>query len=374
MSRVLVIEDEESIRENVRDLLEAEGFDVVTADDGVAGVAAAFEDRPDLILCDIMMPGLDGYEVLEQVRANPDLGLTPFVFLTALADRSDVRKGMSVGADDFVTKPFASEELLSAVRARLGRQERVGDKLQAEMRTLRDSMSLALPHELRTPLTAIVAGAALLESRVDQLGADDLRRLAELMRVSAERLERLIENYLLFAELEGVASPARGGGSLGWGSPEAATTVHEAVARVAALHGRSDDLAVDMEPASLRMSGEHLAKMATELADNAFKFSEPGEAVRVEGRRDPDGYAIVFADGGCGMVADQIARVGAFMQFGRDEREQQGSGLGLTIARRLAEAHGGLVRIESAPGTGTTVTVCRLELDAGDEQADGGRL
>jgi DNA-binding NtrC family response regulator len=121
MTSVLFIEDDEEIRENVAELLLAEGFEPVTAKTGEEGLALALRDPPDLILCDIALPGMDGYAVIRAVSEYPQTEAIPFVFVSARADRADVRHGMSLGADDYVTKPFSRAELLDAVRSRLHR-------------------------------------------------------------------------------------------------------------------------------------------------------------------------------------------------------------------------------------------------------------
>jgi DNA-binding NtrC family response regulator len=127
MNRILVIEDEQEIRCNVLDLLDAEGFRAEGAADGSSGLRAARAHRPDLILCDITMPGMDGYEVLRALREDRDTAGIPFIFLTARTDRSHLRTGMSLGADDYLTKPFARGELLDAIHTRLRRFEVVLD-------------------------------------------------------------------------------------------------------------------------------------------------------------------------------------------------------------------------------------------------------
>src|SRR5262245_37399878 len=119
MKRVIVIEDDDAIRANVVELLTAEGFHALAAEDGRAGVRLAMSELPDLVVCDIGMPELDGYGVLTALRANPATAYVPFVFLSAKADRDAVRTGMSLGADDYVTKPFTRTDLLDSIRARL---------------------------------------------------------------------------------------------------------------------------------------------------------------------------------------------------------------------------------------------------------------
>jgi DNA-binding response OmpR family regulator len=121
--KILVIEDNNDIRENTAEILELAGYDVLTAENGRRGVDVATREKPNVIICDIMMPELDGYGVLHLLRKNPDTENVPFIFLTAKTERSDFRKGMEMGADDYITKPFDDSELLNAVEVRLKKSE-----------------------------------------------------------------------------------------------------------------------------------------------------------------------------------------------------------------------------------------------------------
>src|SRR5690349_6713814 len=119
MSRILVIDDNTDIRENTAEILTLAGYETNTAENGKKGVETALKERPSLIVCDIMMPELDGYGVLHLLKKNPETEHIPFIFLTAKTERSDFRKGMEMGADDYITKPFEDIELLNAVETRL---------------------------------------------------------------------------------------------------------------------------------------------------------------------------------------------------------------------------------------------------------------
>jgi len=123
MKKILVIEDEPEMRRNLQTILRLEGYDVMAAEHGRGGVELARRQRPDLILCDVMLPELDGYGVLEELRADPDTERLPFIFLTARGEKPDIRAGMNLGADDYLTKPVAKAELLAAITARLKRAE-----------------------------------------------------------------------------------------------------------------------------------------------------------------------------------------------------------------------------------------------------------
>ena len=121
MITILLIEDNASLRRNIAQILTLEGYRVLSAEDGIAGHLQARGEKPDLVLCDIMMPGIDGYEVLAQIRADAAMASLPFIFLTAKGGMPDLRVGMALGADDYLPKPVEREDLLDAVQARLQR-------------------------------------------------------------------------------------------------------------------------------------------------------------------------------------------------------------------------------------------------------------
>ncbi|BDA73275.1 response regulator receiver modulated diguanylate phosphodiesterase [Calothrix sp. PCC 7716] len=132
MTKVLVIEDELGVRENILELLEAENYEVVEAENGRVGVQKAVSEVPDLILCDLMMPEMDGYSVLTALREEPVTATIPFIFLTAKAGKGNFRQGMDLGADDYITKPFTRAELLSAILSRLSKREILRKYLSAK--------------------------------------------------------------------------------------------------------------------------------------------------------------------------------------------------------------------------------------------------
>ncbi len=150
--RILVIDDNTDIRENTAEILELAGYKTFTAENGKRGVEVAMKERPSVIVCDIMMPELDGYGVLHLLRKNPDTQNIPFIFLTAKTERSDFRKGMEMGADDYITKPFEDIELLNAVEIRLKKSEILDQKYtsspQGLTQFLKDVKSTGLVQKL----------------------------------------------------------------------------------------------------------------------------------------------------------------------------------------------------------------------------------
>lgn len=165
MNKILVIEDERSIRLNLLKLLTVEGFQAIAADNGSSGVAMAQTEQPDLIICDIMMPGIDGYEVLKRLQENPVTSTIPFIFLTAKTERSEWRKGMKLGADDYLTKPFTRAELLDAIASRLQKQVSLNQRHSIELQEAEAQLHYLLRHDVLTNLP----NRLLLQERFNQL-------------------------------------------------------------------------------------------------------------------------------------------------------------------------------------------------------------
>ena len=160
MKKILVIEDEAETLKNLVLMLEMEGFKSLSAPNGRQGVALAKQELPDVILCDVSMPELDGYGVLESLRADPATVSIPFIFLTAKGDKKDLRTGMNLGADDYLTKPASAEEVLSAVNARLDRHTEKGQAAFAKV-DLKPDFTSATPLQKIRPYTARSRSAPL---------------------------------------------------------------------------------------------------------------------------------------------------------------------------------------------------------------------
>lgn len=199
MNQILVMEDEVEIRANIREILELESFPVITAETGEIGLQWAKEHVPDLIICDIVMPGLDGYEIARALRQDPITCSIPFIFLTAKADRSDLRQGMQLGADDYLTKPFDPMELLRAIATCLEKKATLEQQTQAKLDELCDRISLSLSRELLTSLDHIQESSKLLIEKASLIGEKELEMVGNI-HVSAQLLHRLTQNCLFYKE------------------------------------------------------------------------------------------------------------------------------------------------------------------------------
>jgi diguanylate cyclase (GGDEF)-like protein len=152
MTKILIIEDDKTVMASARDLLEAEGYDVATAENGRRGVEMARQVRPDLIICDVMMPEVDGHHVLMAIRDLSETNAIPFIFLTAKADKSDIRQGMKLGADDYLTKPYTRMDLLDAITSRLAKQKTLNQHFNSQLRQVEDRLHYALYYDSLTGL------------------------------------------------------------------------------------------------------------------------------------------------------------------------------------------------------------------------------
>jgi signal transduction histidine kinase len=356
MTQVYIFEDEPEILDNIVDILTAAGFDADGTVSSLDGLSHVQQNQPGVIVCDIGMPMMDGYTVLQNIRQDARTAAVPFIFLTGQAERERQRQGMELGADDYITKPFTQAELLKAIHAQLHKHSLIEQKYEATLQALRGNITYALPHELRTPLTQIQGFADLMLLSEGQMQPAEVLEAAEAISKGCVRLNNLIENYLVYAQLDLIEGDLSRVQAAREGRCQAAVASRACAEYQASRHSRQSDLLVDMQEATLCLSEQDFGKIIDELVDNAFKFSHDGTPVTLCGRAAGDSYRIEIVDRGWGMNRDQIAAVGAYMQFDRKLHEQQGLGLGLTIAKRLIEFHQGRLTIASEAGKGTTIT------------------
>lgn len=357
MKKILIIEDDTSTRTVIQDVLEIAGYQCQTAPNGRKGVEAAQTFLPDLIVSDVMMPLLDGFGVLLELQQNPQTAMIPFIFLTGQTDKEDIRRGMSLGADDYLFKPFTHNELLTAVETRLGKHERL---TSSRVHELKSYLNVTLPHELRTPLAGIMGYLDMLKNDYASLDGQMVQSMVDRMSVSADRLYHLIENYLMFAQMavtlqdQALINELRADAVCEF-TKGSITFIAE---KKAEAHSRTADLVLDnIHNHHLRIYPENLEKIVGELVDNAFKFSPAGTPVTLQTAVDNNRYQLIVSDEGHGMTAEQIASVGENQQFNRAQYEQQGVGLGLAIIQRVCIIFGGEFKVEGNPQGGLTATI-----------------
>ena len=356
---ILVVEDDAALLEGLCDMLEFSGYAVRTARNGVEGLAALEQSLPDVIVSDINMPRMDGYQFYGHVRARPDWVSLPFIFLTAKSEKADVRRGKILGADDYITKPFEEADLLVAVQATLNRRAQLDAAHGRQVADLKHTILTTLNHEFRTPLTYITTYADMLGD--SNVSADEFREFMRGIQLGSERLRRLVEDFILLVELqtgEAQHTYERRCSRLG----DLAALLHMAVERVTArAEARQVRLVVETAgplPAILADS-EYLLDAICRLLDNAIKFShKAGGRVRLCAGRGGRGLLIQVVDQGIGMPDAELDKIfDVFYQIDRAKMEQQGSGSGLAIAQSIVRLHGGEVTAVSRVDEGSTFTI-----------------
>lgn len=360
---ILVVEDDVNLLEGIRNVLELEDYCVYTATDGLEAldVLRKLPTPPDLIVSDIMMPHLDGIELLQKVRQVDQWVSIPFVYLTARGEKRDIQRGKQLGVDDYVIKPYEPADLLITVQSRLERYRTLRALHTGRMYELKERILTILNHEFRTPLTMVVAYSDIIqEYYTDQVADDELVTFLKGVGTGADRLRHLIENFILLVELE--TGEALNVYNL-LKKPVAAAGLQALLQQTCAeMSRRFPDTACQIDmPDTLPVIVAHdayLRQMLHQLTDNACKFSPYGAPVRVAVTAGAHELCIAVQDQGRGIHPDELAHIWeSFYQIDRETYEDQGAGCGLAIARGLAELHGGRITVDSAPSKGSIFTI-----------------
>jgi two-component system sensor histidine kinase/response regulator len=355
--RVLVVDDEEHNRVLLRDLLEAHGHRVMEAVNGEQAMDAITSSAPDVILLDVMMPRVDGFEVCRRLKADARSAPIPILLITALTDRQDRLAGIEAGANDFLTKPIDTQDVILRVGNAVYTKhlyDQLADNYQRlrELEVLRDDLTHMIVHDLRTPLTSVIAGMQTVEMS-GELNARQQQCL-QLALTGGQTLLGMINDVLDISKMED--------GSLRLDYQDLAATdlVEQALKEIEALaQEKGLSLIRDLPTHSPTFSGdeEKLRRTLVNLLGNAVRFTPRGGTITASVRSAGEQTA-VFAvrDTGEGIPTEAFERI--FEKFGQVEMGPAGqslsTGLGLTFCKMVVEAHGGRIGVESELGRGST--------------------
>ncbi len=348
---ILVVDDEPAIRMGLAATIERHGYGVMTASNGNDAIAKAKQSLPALIVSDVMMPSVSGFEMKKQMSADPQLATIPFIFLTARTASEDRVAGIRSGADDYVTKPFVTEELMARIEAVLRRvqteqargRDQVKQAAQEEMEKLRREVLQNFRHELRTPLSNIVMS---LEMAVNSK-YEKPEEQAEFIRIalsSVDRLDTLVADIILLSDMDQKElNKVR----------QLIDVEHHILSPVQKrLHRyplKRIEFTYDIKLANpIKAPRREFSQALAHLADNAFKFSPEHGKVNLKVRSGENGGGtITIQDEGPGVPVELREKVfERFYQISQgDQREFQGLGVGLTVARAVFENLGGGVKI-----------------------------
>ncbi len=359
VDRILVVDDSMDNSYLIQCLLQEEGYHVELAENGEEALVKVNEYCPDLILLDVMMPVMDGYEVTRRIRQDTSLPFIP-ILLTTAYDQMSVARGLDIGADDFIRKPVEFDELLARVRSLLRLKHSVDERDQ--IASQREDFVSRLTHDLRTPMVAADRMLNLLSQGVMGNLSPDVQEAIDIMSRSNQNLLTMVNTLLEVYRYEA------GRKTLNFSPVDLsvlATEVVEELSPIAIDKGLI--LKVGSAPAGpLLVKGDRLElhRVITNLVGNAVKFTDKGSVILDLGMDETSlksanrqGSVVMLAvqDTGSGIPPEEHAML--FESFTQGKHKRAGSGLGLHLTRRIAEAHAGEIRVQSKVGEGSTFTV-----------------
>jgi signal transduction histidine kinase len=350
---ILVVDDETANRLLLRELLEPHGYAVVEAANGEDGLARAREARPDVILLDVMMPKLDGFEVCRRLKAAPETRVVPVLIVSSLSARQERLSGIEAGANDFVTKPIDRADLLLRVRNALA-SKRLYDDMEAqyvrlrELESLRDSLVHMLVHDVRSPLGALMAYLHLLGMELGSSTVDETAQTVIELQTLARRMSDMVDTVLDVNRLEAGQMP------LERREVDLRALIQEAVRILGPAALQRVRIEAPDQPTRAVLDRDVIGRVMINLIGNALKFSDGTVPVVVALAADESDIEIEVRDSGPGIPDDEIGHI--FEKFGRSRSHQRnhGTGLGLTFCRMAVDAHGGAIGVRSAGGEGST--------------------
>ena len=363
MPTVLVVDDQRTLLKALEFCLISGGYRVVTADNGQSGLKIMGDISPDLIISDISMPEMDGFDFFQTVRSDARWVEIPFIFLTANGEAEDIRYGKLLGAEEYLVKPFNPKDIQAVVEAKLRRARQLQRHSRQSLDRFKTQLVETLSHEFKTPLFQITLASDLLARHGANIAPEALQDIVESIQRGGHRLTGLTEDILTIVAIDGGVShqayeTTKEPYSLGLSLLRAADICREKAER------RNIDLDIASPPNDLYVDGveRQLTVALTKILDNAIKFSPEGGQVSVKIDKTDWDVAISFQDEGRGIPETELPRLfDRFYQVNREVQEQQGGGLGLSIAQAYVTLHQGCISVRSREDVGTTFIV-RLPL------------
>ncbi|MBD2663008.1 response regulator receiver sensor signal transduction histidine kinase [Richelia sinica FACHB-800] len=358
--RILAVDDTRDNLILVQTILESEGYEIDVVTDGLTALQKIEACPPDLILLDVMMPGIDGYEVTKRIRHNPDLEFIPILLITAFHE-SSVVEGLDAGADDFIRKPFDTDELLARVRSLLRLKHSIDD--QTRMARQREDFVSRLTHDLRTPLVAADRMLTLFQQETFCEISPEMKQAIAVMIRSNQNLIDMVNTLLEVSRFEA------GKKTLNLEECSLKPIAEEVVSELAPL-ATEKNLTLKLVTNELDPQGQdadvvlgdrlELRRVFNNLLGNAIKFTDTGSIeIRIfttpSTNHHPGEVIIEVADTGYGIAPEDQGRI--FERFRQGRNKRAGSGLGLHLSHRIIEAHGGKIELVSELGKGSVFTV-----------------
>ncbi len=354
MKKILIIEDEKDVRTTIVDLLESVGYETISVEDGLEAINYLEKEIPDMVISDIMMPKVDGFQVLKHFQNLSNAAMVPFIFLTARVDNLDIRKGMNSGANDYLTKPFRAKELLQIVETQFRKKEK-SDKVFDSVFT---DITAYVPHELRTPLIPIIGYSELLREELENFSKEETLEMLSKIIHSSHRLHRTIEKFIKYTDAK-IRISKKSAAEYSGGEEIYSTNelISEICNKIAKENNRLNDLKINIKDARIKIYPDDFEFIVDEMMTNAVKFSDRGTKILVDGDIIDDNYELKITDYGRGMSPKQLANINPFVQHEREKYQQAGNGLGLITIKKLMEYYNGNLKLNSRINEYTSCTV-----------------
>ena len=358
---VLVVDDTPGNLRVLVDSLSNRGLQVLVATDGRSAIERATYGRPDLILLDVIMPGIDGFETCRIFKETPETATIPVIFMTALSDTSQKVKAFEVGAVDYVTKPFEEEELIARVDAHLTIHSLQADLLRRnqqleDLNQLKNEFLGMAAHDIRNPLTTILAASELIEMTAAGTTPEKLIRTAQQIQGAGNRIKTLLTNLL---DVNAIDSGKR---NIDLQPIEVAPLLEQTIARhEVSARAKQIELVCDVDEAAEAILADSTAigQILDNLLSNAIKYSEPHRKVWVASGPTESGIGLSVRDEGPGLSEEDLGKM--FKKFARltprPTAGETSTGLGLWIVKELVQSMQGTIRCESVLGQGTSFIV-----------------
>ncbi len=358
--RILAVDDTLDNLILVQAILESEGYEIDLVSDGIKALRQVEQSPPDLILLDVMMPGIDGYEVTRRIRNNPAISYIPILLITAFHE-SSVVEGLDAGADDFIRKPFDTDELLARVRSLLRLKHSLDE--QQKMARQREDFVSRLTHDLRTPLVAADRMLGLFEMETFCKISPEMKQAIAVMIRSNQNLMDMVNTLLEVYRFEA------GKKTLNWEECDLREISQEVVSELSPLTSEKglimkiDTSGLDplsKNPGVIMGDRLELRRVINNLIANAIKFTDTGGiTIRIYETSshpgNPDSVTIEIEDTGYGIAPED--QVTIFERFRQGKHKRSGSGLGLHLSHRIIEAHAGTIQVTSELGKGSLFTM-----------------
>lgn len=358
VKKILIIEDEAPFREAIVFALEEEGHQVLQAENGAEGIRLARKHVPDLILSDVMMDSVDGYEALVALRQDQRTSEIPIILMTGKTDKEGLVHAIELGADDYLTKPFTIPELLEAIGIRFKKQEDQRRRVKEQSSDPRSFLTLGIPGDLRTPIAGILGFSKALTREYVEMNQSEIHELGRAIQKAARNLLRLAENYSILAQIEILErEPEKVRSLRSLRTTDLKGAIEPIALDLAHHYERSPDLVMMIGNAPVACSQEYIGKIMFELVDNAMKFSSKEQKIQVSALPEPNRVAMIVTDFGHGMTREQIGDIQSYSGLSSRLTDDRHFGWGLVVAKKLSELHGGNLSLASAGAGGMMAKV-----------------